>query len=280
MPLSHWDTLAFNADCEPALGMFFHPNGSVVLIEKNQVVLKNDDYAIYLDIEEGTLFLEDMVVTVSKSHDKKSVFVFATYYDDGTEDENVEEEDDKNKEIDDEDDEDEEEIEEIYFHVMAGIGSPGDFDMIDYILKKRNIRLSEKQRNKAILEYKNTSKGNYYLVKFKDKNNKKRYCRYPITEETMALEKQYIGITEKTYKEFIEWLEEVVVQLDSMLIESEGFTYYIDWMSDLYEKTPLRYNQGDALMFNAVELNDIPATFIGKAQRPMIDSLMTTINEK
>ena len=54
------------------------PKDLRVLIEKNQVVLKNDDYAIYLDIEEGTLFLEDMVVTVSKSHDKKSVFVFST----------------------------------------------------------------------------------------------------------------------------------------------------------------------------------------------------------
>ena len=277
MPLSHWDTLAFNADCEPTLGMFFHPNGSVVMIEKNQVVLKNDDYAIYLDIEEGTMFLEDMIVTVSKSHDKKSVFVFATYYDDGNEDgDKIDEKEESGGE-----EEYGEEVEEIYFfHVMAGIGTPGDFDMIDYILKKRNIRLSEKQRNKAILEYKNTSKGNYYVVKFKDKNDKNRYCRYPITEETMALEKQYIGVKKEVYKEFVEWLEEVVIQLDSILIEAEGFTYYIDWMSDLYEKTPLRYNQGDVLMSNAVELNDITATLIGKAKKPMIDSLMTTINEK
>jgi len=272
MPLSNWDALAFDENAESCLAQLFHPSESIVYLHKSQLILKNDEMGIMLNLDSGSFLFEDMVIIADRARNQSGVFFIATYYD-----EDLPEDEDK--------DEDEESsplawesgeigVREMRFRLIAGLGCEGYRSNAFEILAKRGIRIPEELAHFIEIAYKYGEEQPRYIISYPDDEGDIVKLEEPITDETLENDRRYIGATPEIYMEFLEWLERTVVDLAEFLDDPDEVDFYEDWLEKVKNKVALRYNQGDAFLMEAEELSNLACTRIGAAKSPMLDVLV------
>jgi hypothetical protein len=265
MPLSNWDALAFDENGECCLAELGHPNGSRVYLEKNQLVLENDELAMLLRMDVGSFFFEDLIVIVDGSTTADAVFFLTAYYDEDTP-----EDDD----ADLEEPEDSGYGRELRFRIISGIGCAGYRSNLTELLARKQIEISPEQWHRVKMEHRYNKSGGQYVITYPDANGKLRKLRARMTEETLKNDIDYIGITPEVYEEYLEWASATVETLAEFLDDDDEIEFYREWLEAVEGEVPLRYNQGDAFLLEAEELANVPATRIGNAKSPTLDFLL------
>lgn len=268
MSLSDWDVLAFREDKKPSLARFWHPGGSELYLEENNLILHNKEEDLLVQIQEGTIFHEDIIVNCNLAKDGNTLFFVATYYDELGDDEDKE---DYEEEIDGgilwED--------RYYFHILAGLTTPGYPDELNVLLNIKKKKLSPEQLREAKVGIKYGKRGGYYQISYPDstERNKTRYLRIPITDAIKEELREYQGTSIEIYFEFLEWLEDVVRGLDELVSASFETPFYQSWFEEILLKEPVRYNQGDSFFNSEYTIEEVSSSVIGKANPPIIEEI-------
>lgn len=274
MPLSNWDALAFNENAENCIAILTHPNGSLVSISKNQLVLENQEYGVLLHLNEGSFVFEDLIMTADRSCQQKAIFFFAAYYDENMPEDELLDDDDDSDLVDDEDDL-ETAVAEYEFKIITGIGCEGYRNAGPDLLAANGIDVPENLWGEVTVEHHSSkNKGHYCVVEYPDESGIMQEFECPITEDLMENENSYVGVTAELYEEFLCWLRRTVTELEDLLEGESEINFYRQWLERIEAGVPMRYNQGDVFFLNADEIRSVPNSRIGSAKSPMLDSLL------
>ena len=145
---------------------------------------------------------------------------------------------------------------------MAGIGCYGFDDPVIKIANKLNINLDDYDDAFCSSLY-SPGKENFVVLHLAQNDKLVKEIKIP---ETLDVKSDWVGVTEATYKEFMEWL---CTSTDHNVKYNQDF---FEWITVCRKNDPLRFCQGDA--FFAKELNlEINATKIGQAESPILTQM-------
>jgi len=241
MALSNWDTLAFGPDGKPSNGKLTGFDGQSVEIYKNWLYVK--DAKMFTEkrgfINETIALIESGNVTIANFDIKatrgpqNAIFAYV-------ETTNYHVENDKHE-----------------TKRMAGIGCYGYDSPEERVAEDLGINLDNWKN--YMLSYTCGDEEEVIINLWKDDNfaRKPKEYKLPMKERYEA---QWIGVTNETYKQFMDWLKNADFRDD-----------FQKWFQSL--SNPQRVNQGDAYFANHF-MEDFPSTKIGESKTPILENLL------
>jgi hypothetical protein len=241
MALSNWDLLAFNTQGEPCEGIFTHGNTSV-RIYKNWAYVDNKTMwqeggsyikPVIAEVYQGDLTIHNVNILAKRHADQSSIFIICTA---GYSDE---------KEI------------------MVGIGCCGYLNDTKIYTEKLKLDLE----NYTWYSCLGRKDGKSYVGVSGFPNNPDTHSMLEIevpAEMVIPDEEMYIGVSETTYKAFLEFLDR----------EAENATIPKEYVDKIKASTAIRFNQGDRYFADNLGNDGIPATEVGKTSEPVMNQLL------
>ncbi len=239
MALSSWDLLAFDTNAKPCNGIFEYKD-TFIEIYKNWALITNEKMwqdghgfikPVLGTITYGDLHIGGVHIIAERHGEQNSIFIICTggY--------------NKEKEV------------------MVGIGCYGYLDETEIYIEKLKVATEKFDWFSSSL-YENGESSSVLVGLPKDIDGIMQEVKIP-KEFIIPADQLYIGITETTYKAFIEFLDR----------EVENYNLNKEYIDKIREPNDaLRFNQGDRYIIKntSKEGAPIPASTIGNSQEPIL----------
>lgn len=252
MALSDWDTMAFDSDGKPCNGIIEgFLEGTNAEIYKNWLYIRDAKMwceergymkPTIAEIFEGCISISDFDIRAVRGP-QRAIFVSikCIRYHEQKKDEEYREPD---------------------IRRMAGIGCDGYTDPCIIMMKELDLDADKWES----WGWGHSSEGTYSLCVMNRETEKLEHFNFP---NDSKYEPEWIGVTDETYRAFIDWLKSFDDDDDD----------YRKWISKIEASKGVRFNQGDAFFANRLGF-DVPATEIAAAEKPILQQAFEKQDEE
>jgi len=239
MALSNWDTLAFDADGKPCVGVVVNGNGSVEIYKNflyvyNKKMFKKGEGSytnnVIAQIESGNINISKFSIIAKRHKEQNSIFVRVAYT------------------VGDE---------EKYF---VGIGCYGFINTARIYAEKMGLDTSRDWVSGSSYD---GDKFSEFITCFE----KEGVETHTVPKKFLIdQENQWIGVSDLTFNAFLDFLEEL----------RNEFELSEEYLNKIKNIPPLRYNQGDAFFAKSLD-KEITATEIGESSEPIFTKVIRSM---